>query len=825
MQMVIKSTTMKNILLLSFLLLVFNQQTYAQSLINNRDYNNLHNWDIYRKGFNIQKNDISEKENTFYLSFSKKNLVEIVSWGDEKNPGDFTLSTCLVIPEDSIHFSFNCNSLKVDTLLLKVNLYKENEVLLEQLIYPLEMNGLNEISFSGRDACVMETHIYGKSMMQYDSIGLKITDFNLYASNHNLANAITDTQARLNTQEVTPLSMIYELDEFKNKRIIGLGESIHGSRSIIQEKCNTIEKLCEDKNIKLICFEAGIDFVMNWDLYIQGIMAESYQNKIMEEVAGSFSEAELIVALLNKLREINRSRKASDRIHVVGLDLRREDFYVFEYLQAWRERGKSKRFLEDVFLKMDTLNYNQIGPIFSHITIINERGTKKSHTENKEQIIPEEKRYSSLNRLMNNNEELKALMSEKEFQFFTESFLLNIPTKNDKFQHNERVGDKRDEYMWKILQLAIACYAPNKSDRIIIGAHSLHLSRTHNPYSISPIFRAKSLGEYIAEVYDDFFTVSIHVGRGKYKTYEKGIVAEAELQEPLYGSFEWMADKTKLGDIYCRTSALDTPNSFRHIGNRAATFQFYPLSKTRFDGYIYKEESESCIPVQYDHGSLSYRRRIQNDYIDSLKLNNTPYSSFNFEVFTDSISNVEVFNPEGFRWKSPRFSLYYSGNLNYAGIFCGFFESKDRDCIIIIDNMMFPKSSTKISSSKISFFKKRNIIAEAENSFLSPKFEPINFSDKSQPSQDGENVSPSERLNYKSEAYAKQVFNADKVAEASLIMSPNDRLHIFGPYEHGEAILIEKDGGTINLKCFYTDKGYKNKKKYRKAIESLVRFR
>lgn len=74
----------------------------------------------------------------------------------------------------------------------------------------------------------------------------------------------------------------------KTKKIIGLGESIHGSRSIIQKKKEITEKLCEDKNIKLICFEAGIDMVMNWDLYIQGILPESYRQKIEDEVTGGF---------------------------------------------------------------------------------------------------------------------------------------------------------------------------------------------------------------------------------------------------------------------------------------------------------------------------------------------------------------------------------------------------------------------------------------------------------------------------------------------------------------------------------------------------------
>lgn len=400
--------------------------------------------------------------------------------------------------------------------------------------------------------------------------------------------------------------------------------------------------------------------VMNWDLYIQGVLPESYQNRIMEEVTGSFSEAELTVELLNKLRTINQSRQSEDKIHVVGLDLRRKDYYVFEYFEAYKNIQKSDKFLDDVLMKIDTLNYNQQGFFYANrakgTTDIIEKGW---------QIIPESKKYTTLIDLMEKNEKLKKLMGEKNFSFFTEAILLNIPTEEDAFE-NIAIARKRDEYMWKLLQHAIATYAPNETDRIIIDAHSMHLSRIYNPYSITHSFAVKNLGVYIAESYgENFHTVSFCVGRGKYKTNNRGLIGEGYLQAPVHGSFEWAADKVGLKNFYCRNTNFGAITSLRYIASIALINQFYPLSKFRFDGYVYLNESTSCTPIEYNKSFEANRMIRKRNYIDSVKVHYAPYKPYVYKIYADFHSNVDVFIPKGFRWREFFYTYGFNGNLNY----------------------------------------------------------------------------------------------------------------------------------------------------------------
>lgn len=817
------------VFLVHFLLIYSCLNANAQALINNLDYNNLHNWDFISYPFYVERNDTTQNRNNFHVFFSKRYYDMLTNWGDRDKPETFEITSSLIIPKDSIQFSFRCNSLKIDSLLLKINLYKNNEEFLDKIAYPLNMNGVNKISFRNTEAAVMEVNIQGKSIQQYDSISLEIIDFKVNTTNKEPLTQIVENQNfHINNMDVIPLFDIDQFEDFKTKKIIGLGESIHGSRSIIEKTIGITEKLCEDNNLKLVCFEFGIDMVMNWDLYIQGILPESYRQKIEDEVTGSFGEPEIIIEFLSKLRTINKKRKTDEKIHVVGLDIRQNDFYVFEYLRAYKNMSRRKDFLNDVFLKIDTLNYNQLGPSFTEIVI------GKGVTNSGRQKIPESKRYTSLIPVMENFKSLEILMGENNYRYFTEGFLLNIPTDRDKSSDSD-IGSRRDYIMWQILQLAIACYAPKDKDRIVINSHSMHLSKSYNSYNL--INKIKGLGVYITENYhDDYLAVSFQVGTGKFKTFNSVTqkVGEANLQIPPKGSFEQAAGQVCFNDFYCKQSDLGDFASFRSIGSFAKkNNQFYPFSLRRFDGYVYINNSVPCSPLEWRLSEKIGREIDKNIYIDSLEVENKPYTSLNYYIyFPDSTIKSHITIPKGFRWKNKFFTPLGNNDRHY--IIKGFFKSEDQECIILINNTLLLNSTmyTRQKNKKMSFhdrmeeeYARRGIMAHAEEIFIE------SFSLKSSLEDDEEyqkdKYSLMRRyLRFRDESYAKEVFNADKVIEIPLRITIEDDINLkpLGDFKHGEAILLGKKNATVRLNIFYTDEGYRQKEKYRKAIESLVTF-
>jgi hypothetical protein len=79
--------------------------------------------------------------------------------------------------------------------------------------------------------------------------------------------------------------------------------------------------------------------------------------------------------------------------------------------------------------------------------------------------------------------------------------------------------------------------------------------------------------------------------------------------------------------------------------------------------------------------------------------------------------------------------------------------------------------------------------------------------------------------------YAQDVFNADLVVNYSLPLVKAGSLNYYGKnakidYTHSEVFIIHKnDIGPVFFYCFYSDEGYKNRRKYLDQLEKAVGFK
>lgn len=772
-----------------------------------KNYEDLRKWqfisDIYSPHFYELGGD-SFCEVYFY----KQNSHQPGRLNESGKPRSFSLNSSLLLPKDSITISFSCRSRQLDTLYLKLNFYRKNEVYLNTLVIPVEKNGENHISLNNVDADVMEAQIFGESLMVSDTVSMQIKNFDIYAKHRDMSQCFNEYTPEIDNLSVVPLPLIRDLDEFQHKKIIGLGESAHGCRDIRFQVFEIIKySSLEDRNLKLICFELPVDMVMNWNLYVRDMLPENYRYKIMDEIKKTSGDIQM-VDLLDDIRGINRKRKESEKIHVVGLDLRDEAFYVFEYLQAYKKMSEDKSFLTDVFQRMGTLHYDK--------------------QENRNDMIfgifgrradPDSVNYRNLVRMIEENRQLRELMDQDDLRFLTGGFLLNIPTRNDAFEDDSgQISSQRDEYMWKVFQLAMECYAPGVSDRVMIYAHSEHLSRTYNPNSISTILKIKALGCYLADYYgDDYWAVSFHAGEGYYKSSSNGTkINMYDLQEALPGSFEWAADKVYFDRFYCRNLDLDSIFLFRVVGNRPRSSQFYSLSKDRFDGYIYIRETASSPPDAYDIKTEYKRERIMKYYIDSLEFANAPCSNdFNYWVgLADTCVDIRV--PGDFTWNGIKVPPLGSGMIGQRD---GYFESEDKGCIVIVDHTLTRKPERYYAPNKVSMMSQIESWLIRNFSLKGRKWEP-----KYQQTRD---TLLAKYATFREDEYALQICNADKIAELTIPINlernPNIKM-LKMDYKYSQTIIFEKDGDTISLICFYTDEGYANMEKYRKSIVSMIGF-
>lgn len=78
-------------------------------------------------------------------------------------------------------------------------------------------------------------------------------------------------------------------------------------------------------------------------------------------------------------------------------------------------------------------------------------------------------------------------------------------------------------------------------------------------------------------------------------------------------------------------------------------------------------------------------------------------------------------------------------------------------------------------------------------------------------------------IEYKPATYAKDVFKADTVITYSLSLGGE---YLRGKYKHCDVWLFLKNNvGYFSLYCFYTDKGYANKRMYEQELEKILRFK
>lgn len=714
-----------------------------------------------------------------------------------------------MLPKDSIFISLDFKNYLLDSLALKLYLYKEKEEFVDSLVFSLNPNGNNNISFNNVNAGWVEFMLSGSTSNSSDSISLQIQHADIFAKNHDLKVWPQSQDSDLNVELFIPVRKIVELDEIRNKKIIGLGESVHGTRTISKEKSELLKKLL-DNNVKLVCFENSLDICLNWDLYVQGIHPYSYRYKILEQVKESLGDASGQVLLLDEIRKINATRKDANKIHIVGLDLRDKKGNFFDFFMAYKSLNRNKGFLDQVILKMDSLQFDNL----FYLRYGNNISTFLQYMDTTKL------KFSNLTDAIKSETKLKPLMKEKNYHFLLDALSLNIPTSYD---YNNKRSIDRDRVMWDIFQKAIECYAPKENDRVVVLSHSLHVSRTYHPrYGRNDLLKPKRLGSYITQKFNDnYWAISFQVGAGDIKSYNpiRNLTGISKLQDPIDGSFEKAAEKTELNKFYCRSRDLKNDwYTYRMIGNSAdKKSQFYFLSKDRFDGYVFISECTSSYIDRSDFRPLP-TFNIEH-YMDSIGISNTHYSKV-FKYDTDTF-NISV--PKNFR--------YYKTGLNvFPRSKSGVFISDDMNCIVVIDDciMMYDKqvlqNNRQLSTLLIKNFTKEVVYNMMYDFEISSPYNNIYGEKAKNRNRSFEllfNTRKNDYIDFKNKEYAKKTFNADQAIEYYI----DTDIYFSGKYyKHKNIITIGKNRNVMHIYCYYTDKGFTQKEKHRKSIESIIKY-
>ena len=245
-----------SIILLSSVCCVAKSQPLAS------DYSNLENWWFESSVFRITYDTLSDYRSCDITYIDKRTGF---LWNKQNKPESFSMIGCTLLPKDSVSISMNLESHRLDSLTLKLFFYGKYENLIDSAVYSL-VDGANDINFNKAE--FMQMKISGAISEKIDTASLQIQSLNIKSQNVDLKQwEQTPDTASIDVRKITPLPIIDKLDEFRNKKIIGLGESFHGGKHIESAIFDVIRNILSH-NVRLVCFEMPVDMGVNWDLYV-----------------------------------------------------------------------------------------------------------------------------------------------------------------------------------------------------------------------------------------------------------------------------------------------------------------------------------------------------------------------------------------------------------------------------------------------------------------------------------------------------------------------------------------------------------------------------
>jgi erythromycin esterase-like protein len=496
-----------------------------------------------------------------------------------KHPTTFIYQQDIVLPnfdkDPNVELILNSKCLFTQNIYLKVICFDAKEQILftDSVDINKEQWGNDTLSFVMKNNTKMMTiaitsnnefstdeHIFWADRLQ---ININKTDFNKYIE------PPMETKPRkkdiyiLSTDDE---SSYFGIKDFKDKKIIGIGESTHGSENVEIATFQCIKSLILNNKCKTVLFENYKDKCLQWDLYTQGIAPEEALDDIIENIKTGYVSGVVYRDFFRWLRKYNQNRQ--DKVRLFGVD----NNLSFNYLYI-----------------IDYLIYLQNGGI-----------TIKSLPE----IIDNQNKTAEL--IQADSETIKSFIGDKDFTYFMDIVNEIHERKQLDFERSLTAWfDNRDFRMWKATEKIISIYT-GKKDIVVINAHSQHLNKKPSQERYK-FYSKKSLGSYIYEKYNDkYFCISLQVGLGNFTQDREGmfshILVTDSLEYPEINSFEKFCLNTEYDYFYCNAKILPKEiSTIRLVPKELSTGRFVTSEKglqfvfldlkNRFDAFVFIRNS------------------------------------------------------------------------------------------------------------------------------------------------------------------------------------------------------------------------------------------
>lgn len=347
----------------------------------------------------------------------------------------------------------------------------------------------------------------------------------------------------------------------QNKKIIALGETVHGSATINKYAFEIIKNSILYDNCRLVLMETEMGVGLKMNLYVCGQSHESSIQELMRDVAGYLFDLEELESFLVWLRKHNTV--STTKVRILGIEgtYNYTSNALFDYMYEF---------------------YSEIDkPLFYSIL----KGLSRLQFEDVQDVVNQ------------NKERLVKWMGSDEYGLFVDVLNGIIRMNND--------SRTPEEYFYAMLNRDFDLYDNARTfigkllkedEKVIVYTHYKHAQKKESVTGSFPYMHTMG-SRLVAKFQNDYAVVALTVGCGEILTrYNTDSLCVHKLEESPVHTLESVWMRTGLNDMYTPTQPLgDSVYCIRSIGNSPRWNKNYEYTNLDAcaDGIIYFRNSLS----------------------------------------------------------------------------------------------------------------------------------------------------------------------------------------------------------------------------------------
>ena len=249
---------------------------------------------------------------------------------------------------DSITISINSKSLNLNKAMLKFFcIDKEENIVVRDSIDINNENtwGLKSISFDAMNTKRIVLGIYAlgydfptdnkQKKLWIDKISIQANRRILYTNNQN--SVLHENIDYNHLVEINfPFDKFSKANLPNDVKIVGIGEAVHGSKTVNQIEIELVKDLILHNSCKLVLIEGDMFQQMLWNLFVQGKIPEDYIDEIRKDISSTgLISPDIFVDFIVWLRKYNKD--SDEKVYIQGLldiDYGLEN-HLFHYLYTF----------------------------------------------------------------------------------------------------------------------------------------------------------------------------------------------------------------------------------------------------------------------------------------------------------------------------------------------------------------------------------------------------------------------------------------------------------------------------------------------------------